>query len=140
MGSEKQQTPYSPPPPVYRARVCVSVCVSLGGDMMMLGKPRDPGWEQIHLTTLNPVHETMGQYLKSHIINKELCQTQHTASQWEIRQVLVQQKQPKRREIFFFCNPLGFIFRVRWSALDKSVHLSGDQQMSPSCTDTLCWI
>ena len=38
--------------------------------MMMLGKPRDPGWEQIHLTTLNPVHETMGQYLKSHIINK----------------------------------------------------------------------
>ena len=35
---------------------------------------------------------------------------------------------------------LGFIFRVRWSALDKSVHLSGDQQMSPIHTDTLCWI
>lgn len=68
--------------------------------MAMLGKPKAPDGNTSISTTLNLVHKTVGQYFKSHVTNEELCQTQHTASQWVIRQVLVQWKQPRKREGF----------------------------------------
>lgn len=86
-------------------------------DMTRLGKPRGPGREYSHLNHSEPVHKTGGQYFTSHLTDEELCQTQQTASQWVIRQVLAQWKQPRRR--CFFCSLLGFIFIVRQSALGQ---------------------